>query len=91
MKPHYSIALAALCFLSPPAQSAANEAAIIRSEFIFEKNPVPSCHATTIVEANDGALISAWFAGTREGDPDVGIWTARCVDRQWSAPVEVAN
>ena len=91
MKQHYSIVLAALFSLAPLAQSAANEAAIIRSEFIFEKNPVPSCHATTIVEANDGALISAWFAGTREGHPDVGIWTSRCVDRQWTAPVEVAN
>ncbi len=91
MKKHFSIVLAALCSVSPLSKSAANEPAIMRSEFIFEKNPVPSCHATTIVEANDGALISAWFAGTREGDADVGVWSARCVDGQWTAPVEVAN
>ena len=65
--------------------------AIARSEFVFENNPVPSCHAATLVQANDGSLVSAWFAGTAESKPDVGIWSARFVDGQWTAPVEVAN
>ena len=69
----------------------AAEPGLVRSEFIFEKNPVPSCHATTIVEAKDGALVAAWFAGEAEGKPDVSIWTARLVDGKWSAPVKVAE
>jgi predicted neuraminidase len=64
---------------------------IVKSEFIFETNPVPSCHASTIVETADHTLVAAWFAGTAEKDPDVGIWSARLVDGKWTQPVEVAN
>lgn len=63
---------------------------IISSEFIYETAPFPSCHASTIVETKDG-LVSSWFGGTREGNPDVGIWLSRHVDGKWTAPVEVAN
>ena len=69
----------------------AAEPGLVRSEFIFEANPVPSCHATTIVEAKDGAIVAAWFAGEAEGKPDVSIWTARQVEGKWSAPVKVAE
>ncbi|MFZ9435949.1 MAG: exo-alpha-sialidase [Opitutales bacterium] len=67
------------------------EPGLVRSAFIFETNPVPSCHATTIVEARDGSLVAAWFAGEAEGKPDVSIWVARQVDGKWSAPVKVAE
>jgi predicted neuraminidase len=63
---------------------------IARAEFIFERAPFPSSHASTIVETPDG-LVSAWFGGTRERDPDVGIWVSRRDANGWSAPVEVAN
>ena len=69
----------------------AAEPGVVRAEFIFETNPVPSCHATTIGEAKDGTLVAAWFAGEAEGKPDVSIWTARFVDGKWSAPVKVAE
>jgi predicted neuraminidase len=63
---------------------------IVRAEFIFEQAPFGSSHASTIVETNEG-LVAAWFGGTREGDPDVGIWIARHEGERWSAPQEVAN
>ena len=69
-----------LCLLLTTAGLIAAEPGVVRSEFIFETNPVPSCHATTIVAARDGTLVAAWFAGEAEGKPDVSIWTARCVD-----------
>ena len=69
----------------------AAEPGLIQSGFIFETNPVPSCHATTIVEARDGTLVAAWFAGVAEGRPDVSIWTARRVDGKWTPPVKVAE
>jgi predicted neuraminidase/lysophospholipase L1-like esterase len=72
-------------------------AAITMSEFIFQSAPFPSCHASTIAETKHG-LIAAWFGGTRERAPDVGIWVARTQGaasahdgEKWSAPVEVAN
>jgi predicted neuraminidase len=61
------------------------------SEFVFETAPFASCHASTIVEPRAGGLVAAWFGGTREGDKDVGIWSARLVEGQWTAPVEVAT
>ena len=61
-----------------------------KSEFIYEKAPFPSCHASTIAETPKG-LITAWFGGTDEGDKDVGIWVSRQVKNKWTSPVEVAN
>ncbi|MBM3891052.1 MAG: hypothetical protein FJ388_18215, partial [Verrucomicrobia bacterium] len=69
----------------------AETVAVLRSEFIYETAPFPSCHASTIVETRGGGLVAAWFGGTREGDKDVGVWLARHEDGKWTAPVEVAN
>ncbi|MDB5301536.1 MAG: WD40-like beta Propeller containing protein [Phycisphaerales bacterium] len=80
-----------LVLLTFLARGTSADTGIVRTEFIFEHNPVASCHATTIVEAQDGTLVAAWFAGTDEGRPDVGIWSARYVEGKWTAPVEVAN
>ena len=63
---------------------------IIRSEFIYENAPFPQCHASTIEETKEG-LVAAWFGGTREKNPDVGIWLSRHDGKNWSEPVEVAN
>jgi len=62
----------------------------MKSEFIYETAPFPQCHASTIAETKDG-LVAAWFGGTRERAPDVGIWLSRNVEGRWTAPVEVAN
>jgi len=63
---------------------------IVRTEFIYEQAPFPSCHASTIAETKNG-LVSAWFGGTQERNPDVGIWVSRRDSRGWSKLVEVAN
>lgn len=72
------------------AQTAVPPPAILKSEFIYEKAPFPSCHASTLAETRTG-LVAAWFGGTRERDPDVGIWFSRQDGQAWSAPVELAN
>src|SRR2546423_1618623 len=66
------------------------EPGFVKSEFIYETAPFPSCHASTIAETKDG-LVTAWFGGTGEKNPDVGIWSSRLEKDQWTAPVEVAN
>ncbi len=63
---------------------------LLKREFIYQKASFPSCHASTI-EVVGNSLIAAWFGGSDEGEPDVGIWTARNDGKGWSAPVEVAN
>jgi predicted neuraminidase len=64
--------------------------AIVASEFIFTAAPFASAHASTIVETRDG-LVAAWFGGSREGAPDVGIWSSRRERGGWTAPVEIAD
>lgn len=63
---------------------------LVKREFIYDVAPFAECHASTLVETSDG-LLAAWFGGTEEKDPDVGIWTARRDEKGWSQPVEVAN
>ncbi len=59
-------------------------------EFLFDRAPFPACHASTICETTDG-LIAAYFAGAKEGAPDVGIWVSRQDHGHWLDPVEVAR
>ena len=64
--------------------------AIMSSEFIYEQAPFPSCHASTIEETEYG-LIAAWFGGTNEKNPDVGIWVSRNNGEGWTEVAEVVN
>jgi len=64
---------------------------VLLSEFIYETASYPSCHASTIEQAADRTLVAAWFGGTHEKNPDVGIWVSRKVDGRWSEGVEVVN
>lgn len=86
----------------PPAMA---RDGVVLAEFIFETAPYPECHASTIAETASGALVAAWFGGTAERNPDVGIWFSRLVVERakaaagaasspggrWSLPVEVAD
>lgn len=65
--------------------------AILQSEFINEGASYPECHASTLAEIAPGQLAAAWFGGTKERNPDVGIWFARQRDGKWETAREVAN
>ena len=52
--------------------------------------PTPSCHASTVVRTGDGVLI-AWFGGTAEKSPDVGIYAARGENGVFGTPVRVSR
>jgi len=78
-------------FLSPITNAQSPLApGIVESEFIYETAPFPECHASTIAETPTG-LVAAWFGGTYEKHPDVGVWFALKTPSGWSKPVEVAN
>ena len=60
---------------------------LIKQEFIFgEPLPTPECHASTILVREDGRKLAAWFAGTKEANPDVLIFVSRFDGECWSAP-----
>ena len=81
----------AVLFLSGTGFVAAEDGpGVVSRTFIYEKAPFPEAHASTIEETPDG-LVAAWFGGTEEKHPDVGIWVSRHVSGKWTEPVEVAN
>ena len=88
-----AIACGRLAAAEPAAapELAADSAAIVMREYVAGELPTPSCHASTIVEAAPGELVVAWFGGTAEGKPDVGIWVSRRTGGRWSPPAEVAD
>ncbi|HEY1161043.1 MAG TPA: exo-alpha-sialidase, partial [Terracidiphilus sp.] len=59
--------------------------------FPVGSSPFASSHASTLVELKDGSLLSAWFGGSAEGNPDVAIWTSRRTAKGWTVPVELAR
>ncbi|MCD0279002.1 exo-alpha-sialidase [Xanthomonas melonis] len=86
----YLIASLAACGVQArPAVSTASP--IVLSEFIADPAHTPQAHASTLLETRDGQLLAAWFGGTREGAPDVGIWLARRGPQQWQTPQRIAD
>lgn len=75
-----------------PPLSRPGEGAYIKGELIYplDNKPTPECHASTIAETPSG-VVAAFFAGTYEKHPDVGIRVSRLVDGKWTWPEEVAS
>ncbi len=70
-------------------QSAANDS--LRRGFLFEEQPYPECHASTLLQLKDGRFIAAWFGGTKEKHDDVGIWITKGRPGSWEKTVEIAK
>ena len=64
-------------------------AAILDDEFVYEHASFPQCHASTILELPNGDLLSAYFGGLHENNPDVCIWVSRKPkgSQTWDAPI----
>lgn len=73
--------------LSKPGAGAWKSAELI---YELEGRLTPQCHASTIVETEQG-LVAAWFGGKHEKNDDVGIWVSRRGKDGWTRPVEVAD
>ena len=65
-------------------------AEVISSEFIYEEASFLSCHASTVLETEDG-LLAAWFGGSYESSPDVCIYCSSYDGSHWSEPVMAAD
>ncbi len=75
-----------------PPKAVPGEQGYIHGELIYalENRPTPQVHASTLVETPSG-MVAAFFAGTREKHPDVGIRVSRLENGTWTRPEEVAN
>ena len=80
----------ALLLIIVPVAAGASQSAGVTADFVYDTAPFLSAHASTLVETTDG-LVTAWFGGTSEGNPDVGIWLSRYQGAGWLKPTEVAT
>lgn len=64
---------------------------ILVDEYVYDTASFPQCHASTIAETTDGTLVSAFFGGTKERNPDVCIWVCRKEGDSWTDPQMVAE
>ncbi len=70
----------------------ASKQAIVLEEFIYDEQRTRDCHASSLIELENGDLLCTWFGGTRESHPDVQIWLSRKpIGGDWSEPVAVAK
>lgn len=67
--------------------------AIVKDEFLYEYTSFPECHASTLVELDNGDLVASYFGGTKERNPDVCIWVSRKPKgaKEWTNPQMVAD
>lgn len=91
MRPSIFIFIGLLFSFSLQSDVNASEGAEILREFIYEDEPTPSCHASTICETTDGTLVAAWFGGEYEKHPNVGIWFSTRTEKGWDEPIELAT
>jgi len=63
---------------------------ILVDEFLYENAPFPQSHSATIVETPAG-IVTAFFGGTKERNPDVCIYVCRMENGKWTKPQNVAN
>lgn len=65
-------------------------AKVLETALIYESEPYPSCHASTILDTGNG-MLAAWFGGTHEKHPDVSIYAAFYKNGKWEKPFRVAD
>ncbi len=62
-------------------------AKVLKKEFLFTEGLYfKQCHASTIAQAADGQMLSAWFGGPHEGSKEVVIWGIRSDRKEWTHP-----
>lgn len=85
------VAAVIITLVIPDARAQSDVAApIVLGEFVADSMPTPQCHASSLIEL-DGTPAVAWFGGSYEGSPDVGIWFSRREAEGWSVPARIAD
>lgn len=88
----FTISVLLVIFISIACVSQDRSGVLVKRDFIFEDaRPFKECHASSLLHMDNGDFLVVWFGGTKEKDPDVGIWLAKGKSGRWSAPFQVAK
>ena len=83
------LGVSALLFLSRTSASATLK--VVEYESIYNFS-LPSAHAATLAQTEDGTLVCAFFGGPAEKSPNTAIFFARKrPGEKWTRPTEIAN
>ena len=66
-----------------PSFSDKAKVALFESEIIPQPTFLPAAHSSSFTMLPNGDLLAFWFAGTKEGNPDVKIWQALYHQGKW--------
>ncbi|WP_035899787.1 sialidase family protein [Leeuwenhoekiella sp. MAR_2009_132] len=83
--------LVASVLFSSCAEKKLPEVEVLENAFIYNKSDFPQCHASTLVETEEGTIIAAWFGGEYERHPNVSIYQSFKSDSGWSTPSKIAD
>ena len=69
------------------------DSSVLVDEFLYENSSFPECHGATIAELKNGDLVASYFGGTKERNPDCGIWVSRKPKgaKGWTEPYLAAD
>lgn len=74
----------------PPTQTGtAATSALLTSTLLPQAAPVS--HAATLAQLPGGEVLAAWFAGSKEGAPDVALYLSRYRNGAWTPPQAIAT
>lgn len=77
---------------SPEPQKEGPLGPVFYQGFIGENPGGASCHVSSIADLGEGRLIAAWYAGSREGARDVGIYASIYTPgKGWATPLRVVD
>lgn len=68
-----------------------NQSIIFESFIIPQESNIPAAHSSSFTNLPNGDIIAFWFAGTKEGNPDVKIWSSKFHNHQWDNPTPIVD
>ena len=60
--------------------------ALTREHVFADDRPFKECHSSSLVQLSNNRFLVVWFAGTKEGHPDTGVWGSIRTASEWSPP-----
>lgn len=79
-----NLVIAGFVVSAPKQQTTVNAQPIFESDIIPQPKYLPAAHSSSFTMLDNGDLLAFWFAGTKEGNPDVKIWHSLYHNGVWS-------